>query len=39
LLPVKWLTLVIKVLTANALHAYKPLLPAVKAKQPHDPLQ
>jgi len=29
------LTLEIKVLIDNALHAYKPLLPAVKTGQPH----
>ena len=35
LLPVNGLTLEIKVLIDNALHAYKPLLPAVKTGQPH----
>jgi len=35
LLPVKALPFEIKVQTDNALHAYKPLLPAVKTGQPH----
>jgi len=33
-LPVNGLPFEIKVPTDNALHAYKPLLPAVKARQP-----
>ena len=31
----KSLKIIIKVRTNNALHAYKPLLPAVKTSQPH----